>query len=80
MENDGIELDKISPNSVVRQAFAAKYIADADVWLKMIGDRNLISYTYDFSKFEAIIQSIRDLYLPMLGDWYLALLAEIHQS
>lgn len=80
MENDGIELDKISPNAVVRQAFAAKYIADADVWLKMIGDRNLMSHTYDFSKFEAIIQSIRDIYLPMLDEWYLGLLAEIHLS
>jgi nucleotidyltransferase substrate binding protein (TIGR01987 family) len=79
MENDGIELDKISPKAVVRQAFAAKYIKDAELWLKMIGDRNLKSHTYDFSKFEIIIQSIRASYLPLLNDWYLALLMEINQ-
>ena len=76
MEFDGIVLDQISPKAVVRQAFAAKYINDPDTWLKMIGDRNLISHTYDFVKFEAVIQSIADAYLPMLDEWYFSLLME----
>ncbi|MCF6211957.1 MAG: nucleotidyltransferase substrate binding protein [Gammaproteobacteria bacterium] len=76
MEYDGIQPDKISPKSVVRQAYANKYINDADIWLKMIGDRNLMSHTYDFSKFEAVIKSIEAWYLPMLNDWYMQLLAE----
>jgi nucleotidyltransferase substrate binding protein (TIGR01987 family) len=76
MEYDGIVLDQISPKAVVRQAFAAKYINDPDTWLKMIGDRNLMSHTYDFVKFEAVIQSIADHYLPMLEEWYLELLME----
>ena len=76
MEFDGIVLDQISPKTVVRQAFAAKYINDPDTWLKMIGDRNLISHTYDFVKFEAVIQSIADSYLPMLDEWYFSLLME----
>jgi len=76
MEFDGIVLDQISPKTVVRQAFAAKYINDPDTWLKMIGDRNLMSHTYDFVKFEAVIQSIADSYLPMLDEWYFSLLME----
>ena len=76
MECDGIVLDQISPKAVVRQAFAAKYINDPDTWLKMMGDRNLMSHTYDFVKFEAVIQSIADHYLPMLQEWYLELLME----
>ena len=76
MEFDGIVLDQISPKAVVRQAFAAKYINDPDTWLKMIGDRNLMSHTYDFVKFEAVIQSIADAYLPMLDEWYFSLLME----
>ena len=76
MECDGLVLDQISPKTVVRQAFAAKYINDPDTWLKMIGDRNLMSHTYDFVKFEAVIQSIADDYLPMLQEWYLELLME----
>lgn len=76
MEFDGIVLDQISPKAVVRQAFASKYINDPDTWLRMIGDRNLMSHTYDFVKFEAVIQSIADAYLPMLDEWYFSLLME----
>jgi len=76
MEFDGIELNQISPKAVVRQAFQAKYIADAECWMRMIGDRNLMSHTYDFSKFEAVIKSIQSDYLPMLDDWHLELMEE----
>lgn len=79
MEYDGIVLEQISPKAVVRQAYAAKYINAPDTWLQMIGDRNLMSHTYDFAKFEAIITSIRQHYLPMLDDWYLELLQEVTQ-
>jgi len=77
MEYDGIVLDKISPKAVIRQAYATKYINDAETWLKMIGDRNLMSHTYDFAKFEAVIDNIAADYLPMLDDWYMQLLEEI---
>ncbi|WP_198243672.1 nucleotidyltransferase substrate binding protein [methane-oxidizing endosymbiont of Gigantopelta aegis] len=80
MESDGIVLDKISPKAVIRQAFNAKYIENPDIWLKMIGDRNLMSHTYDFAKFEIIIQSIRDSYLSLLDEWYLSLLDDIHNA
>ena len=79
MENDGIVLDQISPKAVIRQAYIAKFIDDPETWLKMIGDRNLMSHTYDFVKFEAVIQSIADDYLPMLQEWYLQLLTEINE-
>jgi len=45
----------------------------------MIGDRNLMSHTYDFVKFEAVIQSIADSYLPMLDEWYFSLLMEANE-
>jgi nucleotidyltransferase substrate binding protein (TIGR01987 family) len=80
MENDGIILDQISPKAVVRQAYAAKYIQNPEIWFNMIGDRNLMSHTYDFAKFEDIIQSIRNSYLPLLDEWYLTLLLEIHAN
>jgi len=79
MEFDGLELNQISPKAVVRQAFQAKYVQDAECWMRMIGDRNLMSHTYDFSKFEAVINSIRSDYLPMLDDWHTELLEEILQ-
>lgn len=79
MENDGLVIDKISPKAVIKQAYAAKYINDAETWLKMIGDRNLMSHTYDFLKFEAVIKTIAAEYLPMLQEWYLQLLTEINE-
>lgn len=80
MEFDGIILNQISPKSVVRQAYQSKYINDAETWLRMIGDRNLMSHTYDFSKFEQVIDSIKISYLPMLDEWYTSLLEEIVSS
>lgn len=79
MENDGIVLDQISPKAVVRQAYAAKYINAPETWLRMIGDRNLMSHTYDFVKFEAVIQTIAAEYLPMLEEWHLQLLMEVNE-
>jgi len=77
MEFDGLVLDRISPKAVVRQAYAAKYINDVELWLQMIGDRNLMSHTYDFATFEKVIASVRDSYLPMLEEWYLSLMEEL---
>jgi nucleotidyltransferase substrate binding protein (TIGR01987 family) len=79
MENEGIVLDKISPKAVIKQAYAAKYIDAPETWLKMVGDRNLLSHTYDFVKFEAVIQSIADEYLPMLEEWHTQLLMELNE-
>ena len=80
MEYDGIVLDLLSPKNVIKQAYAAKYINHVDTWLNMIGDRNLMSHTYDFAKFECVIQSIARHYLPVLDEWYLSLLSEINAS
>ena len=80
MEHDGLVIDQISPRAVVRLAYQAKYIEDADVWLRMIGDRNLMSHTYDSAKFKIVLQAIASDYLPMLTDWQLGLLEEIVQG
>ncbi|SFX25253.1 nucleotidyltransferase substrate binding protein [Marinospirillum alkaliphilum] len=74
MEADGLVLDQISPKSIIRQAYSAKYLDQAELWLQMIGDRNLMSHTYDFTKFEAVIQTLRQDYLPALEDLHLMLL------
>ena len=76
MEFDGLVIDKISPKMVIRQAFTANYIKDAETWLKMTGDRNLMSHTYEIAKFEAVIESIQKAYLPMLSDWHDQLMVE----
>ena len=77
MEDDGIVMETISPKYVVRKAFETKYIRDAETWLLMIGDRNLMSHTYNFSKFEEIILSIKKNYIIILNDLYKFLKKEL---
>lgn len=74
MQSDGLLLDQLSPKAVVRQAYAAGYIEDIDAWLDMIGDRNLMSHTYDFSKFESVILTIQSRYLHIMDGLYTQLL------
>lgn len=76
MEYDGIILDIISPKAITRKAFESKFINNLDIWFNMIGDRNLMSHTYDFTKFETIIKSIQSDYLNILNDLYIWLLEE----
>lgn len=76
MEADGLQLDQISPKAVIRSAYEAKYIDDGEGWLRMIGDRNLMSHTYNFQTFEKIILSIRQEYLSLFEQWYDCLLEE----
>jgi nucleotidyltransferase substrate binding protein (TIGR01987 family) len=80
MEYDNLVVERISPNAVIKQAFAGKYIIDAQTWLKMASDRNLMSHTYNFATFEEVISRIRQDYLPMLEVWYHELLGSYISS
>ena len=55
---------------MIREAFAAKLIADGQTWTDMLIDRNLMSHTYDFARFEAVIENIRNRYLTILDELY----------
>lgn len=77
MEDDGIMIDTISPKGVIRQAFNFKYIENPETWMHMIGDRNLLSHTYDFDRFSVILQTVKRQYLPILEKLYLDCLAII---
>ena len=77
VEYGGIVLTEATPRNVIRQAFAARLIADAEIWMDMLTDRNLMSHTYDIARFEAVIGNIRSRYLAVLDDLYLRLGAEL---
>ncbi len=70
LEYGGIVLTEVTPRNVIQQAFAAKLIHDAEVWIDMLVDRNLMSHTYDFARFRATLESVRRRYLPVLSDFY----------
>lgn len=63
IEFSGITLATISPKSVVKEAFAAKLIADGQLWIDMLDHRNLLSHTYDEVVFTAAVEQIALRYL-----------------
>ena len=77
LEYAGVTLSEITPRNVIREAFAAKLIADADAWMDMLVDRNLMSHTYDFARFEAVIENTRGRYLAVLDNLYQRLSLEL---
>lgn len=76
LDHDGVVLPTITPRAVIREAFQSKLIDDCETWLKMLTDRTLMSHTYDFEKFEAVILTIRSEYLTILDALYQRLLPE----
>ncbi|MXZ91289.1 MAG: nucleotidyltransferase [Chloroflexi bacterium] len=70
LEYDGVVLATVTPRNVIREAFAAKLITDGAAWTDMLTDRNLMSHTYDFARFETVIENIRNRYLALLDDLY----------
>ena len=77
LEHDGIVLSTVTPRQVIRQAFQAKLIKDGDTWIAMLTDRNLMSHTYDFAKFDAVIDRIQHRYLAILEELYERLILEV---
>ena len=66
LQNEGITLSELTPKIVIRAAFQANIIADGETWMQALDARNKMSHTYDFEKFEEVIEQIEKDYLPVL--------------
>ncbi len=66
LEDGGLVISPITPRQVLKEAFAAKVIADGQVWIEMLDHRNLLAHTYDCAVFELAVESIAARYLPAL--------------
>ena len=76
MEADGLELERISPRYVFKTAYQSKYIDDIDGWLKMAGDRNLMSHTYNFDTFDQVLITLKNEYFQLLSDLHVSLIEQ----
>lgn len=56
-------LSAVTPRQVIKDAFAARLIADGQTWIDMIDHRNLPSHTYDPTNFEEAVDAIHGRYL-----------------
>ena len=70
LEYGGIVFTEVTPRNVIQQTFAAKIIDGAEVWIDMLIDHNPMSHTCDFARFQAVLENVRQRYLPVLGDFY----------
>ncbi|MDB6040547.1 MAG: nucleotidyltransferase substrate binding protein family [Verrucomicrobiales bacterium] len=66
LELNGIVFPTLTPRQVLKDAFAAKLIADGQVWIDMLDHRNLLSHTYNCTSFEKAVEAIAARYLPAM--------------
>ena len=66
MEANGFVFAVVMPRQVLKDAFAAKLIADGQVWIAMLDHRNLLSHTYNPIVFEEAVEAIHQQYLPAM--------------
>ena len=52
LEEQGANINPVTPRNVIKEEFAAKIIADGQGWVDMMLHRKLLSHTYDFSKYK----------------------------
>jgi nucleotidyltransferase substrate binding protein (TIGR01987 family) len=67
LEENGIVFVTVTPRQVLKDAFAAKVIADGQVWIDMLDHRNLLSHTYSSASFGKAVDAIAARYLPAMA-------------
>ena len=73
LEDNGVVVSPVTPRQVIKEAFAARVIDDGQAWIDMMLHRNLLSHTYDFSRFREVLDAVKERYLAMMGkvhDWF----------
>ena len=66
LEEAGVIVNPVTPRNVIKEAFAAKLLEDAQVWIDMMLHRNLLSHTYDLKVFETVLMAVAARYFPAL--------------
>src|SRR4051794_29943256 len=64
LEFSGLQLPSVTPKSVVKAAFAARILADGQLWIDMLDHRNLLSHKYDAALLGKGLAEIQSRYLP----------------
>ncbi len=80
MEHKNFVFDQVFPSHVIKEAYAAKLITNGEDWLSALDDRNKMSHTYDFKKFNEVIERISKRYIQCFSQLYETLSAEIMED
>lgn len=79
LEAQNVVLPQITPRAVIRAAFEAGLIADGEAWMDALDDRNRMSHTYSFERFEEVLENVRARYLEAMDDFHLRLFHELEE-
>ena len=77
LEAQNVVLPQITPRSVIRAAFEARLITDGQAWMDALDDRNSMSHTYSFERFEEVLDRVRDRYLEAMDALHMLLFDEL---
>ena len=66
LEAQGVEC--AFPREVIKHAFQAGLLADGEVWLEMLGKRNLLAHTYDEKLAKEAYELITTVYFGVMRD------------
>jgi nucleotidyltransferase substrate binding protein (TIGR01987 family) len=65
LEYSGLRM-QATPRAVIKEAFAAKVIADGQIFIDMLEARNLMSHSYDEETFTAVFLRIKLDFYPAI--------------
>lgn len=66
LEDQGAVLGIASPRGVLKEAYAAGVITDAETWNRIIEARNITSHVYDEKTAQTVADQIAREFLPVL--------------
>lgn len=70
LEASGITINPVTPRTAIKAAFAAQVIEDGQVWVDMMLHRNLLSHSYDGTKFQEVLDALENRYLAAFDEVY----------
>ncbi len=62
LEDQGVEIKEATPRKIIKEAFSAGILPDAQVWMEILQYRNLLSHRYDFKTFDDALQKVSESY------------------
>lgn len=77
LEAQNVVFPQTTPRAVIRAAFEARLIGDGEAWMDALDDRNKMSHTYSFERFEEVLERVRRRYLQAMDDLHVLLFDEL---
>jgi nucleotidyltransferase substrate binding protein (TIGR01987 family) len=64
----GVQIDTITPATVIRAALTARLIDQGDAWMEALAARKKTAHTYDAALAQALAGQIGTVFLPLFDD------------